>query len=302
MADYHTTAVAFGDLKNAALYFDHLVPVYLSVELVIQPEWGALVRGGAGEFLPPGLLQRRGFGERLVEVNQATHHVFCKLAIQRFGFAPQIGGVSEEQYAAIEETAASTYFRFLDDYGLGDLPLASVGEPSMASMLGDADSGGTPLATLASLKVVDASQVPWEQVIEFRREPQARDKLRRLRLFAYENYVDRPRAYIEDDLLTRVTEYEDTAKQWGLETVLGSISIVLNSKLTAGLLAGSLISTMFAQPMTALLAGGVSAVVEVGHIAIELSRQRFAMRKLMRDNPVSFVSYSRTKLRRHHAR
>lgn len=299
MAEYHTTAVAFGDLKNAALYFDHLIPVFLAAELVgDQAEWNSLLSGGARELIPPALLDRPGFGERLREVNQATFLVLCKLGIQRFGLRPQIGGVSEEQYAGIEEAAGFDYFSFIDEYDLREYPLVSAGGPASAWMADDESSSPSPVVTLADLKLIDASSVPWQQVFEFRRDHRAREKLRRLRLFAYQNWTGRPRAYIEDDLLTRLSEYEETARQWGLETVQGAASVVLNSKLTASLVAGSFLSTLFGQPVTALLSAAVGAVVELGHVAVELSRQRFALSKLMRDNPVSFVSYSRTKLRR----
>ncbi len=33
MTEYNTTAVAFGDLKNTALYFDYVIPVFLAADL-----------------------------------------------------------------------------------------------------------------------------------------------------------------------------------------------------------------------------------------------------------------------------
>jgi hypothetical protein len=295
MSKYITAAVDFGDLKNAALYFDHVIPVCLAVEFVQKAQFEALLRE-IRDLLPPSLLQRPGFPERLAEVNGATYRVFSKLLIQRLDLPPRIPGLSASEYEAVEIASASEYFRFLDEYGLADLPLVSVDGPASAAMLDDPSSPFSAVVTLANMKVVDASSASWEQIFEFRRDPEARAKLRRLRLFAYEKYPERSRAYVEDDLLTRLADYEDAARQLGLESVQGALSIVLNSKLTAGILAGSMLSTLFGQPVTALAAAAVGAAVEVGHVAVELSKQRFALRRLMRDNPVSFVSYARKRL------
>jgi hypothetical protein len=302
MADYHTTAVAFGDLKNTALYFDYVIPVFLAVDLVgDQSEWNSLV-GQKHDLLPPGLLSRPGFAERLGAVNEASFNLLRKFGVQRFGLQPRIAGVSDDQYAAIEDNAVSEYFSFIDEYDLKEYPVASASRPGSAWMEDDEDSLPAPIVTLADVRLVDASRVPWQQLIEFRSDREARDRLRRLRLFAYENYAGRSRAYIEDDVLMRVSEYEATARQWGLETIVGALSVVLNSKLTASLIAGTFLSALFGQPATTLLTGSAGAMVELGHIGVEISRQRFALRKLIRDSPMSFVSYSRTKLRPSKAR
>jgi hypothetical protein len=302
MLDYNTTAVAFGDLKNAALYFDYLVPVYLAVDLhTNRSEWDSLV-GRQHDLVPPALLSRPGFGERFVAVNQATSNWFLKLAIQHFGLESKIGGLSEEQYASIEYSAVSEYFRFVDEYDLTEYPLISAGGSTSAWMEDDDRYASSPIITLMNLKLVDASSVPWEQIIEFRRDREARTRLRRLRLFAYENYAGHAREYIEDDVLTRVAEYEETARQWGLETVHGALSVVLNSKLTASLIAGTFLSALFGQPTSVALSAAAGAVVELGHIGVEIGRRRFALRKLIRDSPVSFVSYSQAKLQLSSAR
>ena len=270
MASYQTTVVAFGDLKNAALYFDHLIPVYLAVELLSDKlEWDSLVGQGARDLLPAALRDRPDFTQQLSEVNLATLNLLLKFTIQHFGLKPQIKGISEEEYAVLEDRAASEYFRFIDEYGLRDYPLASGAGPATAWMGDDDDSASSPVVTLTDLKLVDASKVPWEQIFEFRRDLQARDRLRRLRLFAYDNYAGRSRAYIEDDILTRVSQYEETVRQWGLEAVQGALSVVLNSKLTASVIAGSLLSSLFGQPITTLIATGAGTVVELGHIGVD---------------------------------
>jgi hypothetical protein len=150
-----------------------------------------------------------------------------------------------------------------------------------------------PLITLSRLRVVDASKLPWEQIDEIRKDPVARDRLRRLRLFAFENYDHKTRDFVEDDLLSRIADYEASAKACGLETVQGRLSLVLNSKLAAGVLAGGFVSALFGQPVAGLVAGTAAAVLEVAGFMIELQKRRIAIESLARANPVSYVSYAR---------
>jgi hypothetical protein len=66
--------------------------------------------------------------------------------------------------------------------------------------------------------------------------------------------------------------------------------------LTASVIAGTFLSTLFGKPTAVVLSAAAATVVELGHIGVEIGRRRFALRKLIRDSPVSFVSYSRAKL------
>ena len=70
--------------------------------------------------------------------------------------------------------------------------------------------------------------------------------------------------------------------------------MLLNSKMLAGALGGSLVSTLFGAPAVAVATavGGVS--LEIGRIALEVGRQQFALRKLMTENPVSYISHARS--------
>jgi hypothetical protein len=150
--------------------------------------------------------------------------------------------------------------------------------------------------TVASLQLIHADNLSWQQILEFRRDSEARDKLRRLRLFAYDNYSGKPKQYIEDDILQRISDYEDAVKKWGFETKAGLLNMLLNSKMLAAGLTGSLISTLFHAPITALVTAGGGIGIEIGHVALELSKQRFAMRQMMVDNPVSYISWAKSKL------
>jgi hypothetical protein len=77
---------------------------------------------------------------------------------------------------------------------------------------------------ISSLKLIDVNKCEWDQLFEFRKDPGAMDKLRRLRLFAYENFTGKSRDFIEDKLLVSLRDYEIAVKEWGFTTSSAAIN------------------------------------------------------------------------------
>jgi hypothetical protein len=200
--------------------------------------------------------------------------------------------MSNAEYAAIEDTAVGAFYRFVDEFNLGGLPLdCGGGVPS-----GDEGPTGESIISLASLDLVDAEQASWDQIVEFRRDEEARAKLRRLRLFAYEKYQGKSLEFVKDDIETKIEDYDAAVKKWGFETAQGAINMLLTSKVIGGALAGSLISTLLGSPTMAVVAAASGSLLEIGHVTVEIAKQRLALKTLMRENPVSFISYAREHL------
>ena len=297
MTLYQKNAVAMGDLKNAALYFDHLIPVTLHPEqFADESERDTLLERVAQELLPSDLSRDPHFEERLGKMNEWTRRILQKEAIRRHGLEPRIPGLTSSEYEDVEGAAAQAYFDFIEDFGLEDWPLTGKGGPPTASLEAHPELDGCPLLTLSQVPIIDASQASWNQIFDFRKDAAAREKLRRLRLFAFENYSGKQREYVEDDLRHRISEYKAVAERWGLETVQGALALVINSKLAAGVLAGSFLSALFGQPAAAVLAAGFAAATEIGHFGLELRRRRVAFQAFTRDNPVSYLIYTEEKL------
>jgi hypothetical protein len=291
MGTYHKSAVAIGDLKNAALYFDTVVPVFVVAEFAREHDWNlSTTKKIFGDLLPREILTLR-FAEVFAEINQRGFNHFAKLSIRKFGFEPSLKGLSQKEYDSIEEDFVRAYFSFIEEFGLSNWPLATEDGPATSAMPDDEKDDALPLLTLSRLRLIDASKLPWEHIHEIRKDPIARDRLRRLRLFSFENYSGKARAFVEDDLQSRISDYEASARACGLETVQGALSLVLNSKLAAGAMAGGLVSALFGQPLTALVAGTAGAVLEVGGFVLELQKRRLAIEQLARENPVSYISY-----------
>lgn len=299
--DYMNTAIAFGDLKNASLYFDHLVPIALFEELAGEKEMEQTNRVALAirnaDLVPPDLKECPGFLEELLEVNDASANYILKEGTKRYSLEQRIKGLSKEEFAAIEHVWTARYIELFLRYGLFRYPIVSASPDANGSGSMTPGADVSPILTLANLSVIDASQATWEHIAELRGDPDARRRLRRLRLFAYDNYSGKSPAYIEDDLLTKVADYDETVKQWGFETVKGAIALVLNSRLSATTAAGAILSTLFGHPAEAMAVAAAAASVQMGRVALHLAERRFALQELVRDSPVSYITYSRKKLR-----
>lgn len=307
---YEHSAVALGDLKNAVLYFDEVVPVDLGIEWLlgqIAVETGRmdLDRFRAAfrdlmehmlHILPQRFRGNAEFGEHLLRVNNAMYNVWAKKIIRRFDLSPCLPGVSNDEYQRIDDYAPEAYFQFIYKFGLAGWPLAAAEGPILNAAVDSEPGHSSALVTLSGLNLLSARDAPWEQVLELRRDAEARRRLRRLRLFAYENYAGKSKAFIEDDILSRIEDYELVTRRLGLERVQGALSVVANSKLTAGALAGTLVSAFLGEPLPVLIASGATIAFEVGRFALELRRQTLVSDEVARSSPVSFITYGKNLL------
>ena len=184
--------------------------------------------------------------------------------------------------------------KFQTQFDLSNSTFDAPSIPSIEGVAGEQDQD--IVAAVVGLKLIDVSNVSWEQILEFRQDKAAQDKLRRSRLFAFENYVGRSRSFVEDDILCRLDDYHAQVKKWGFETIIGAVKSTLNSKLLGGSLAGSLIASLAGAQASAMLAAGTGVAVEFGKIAIEITRQRLAMREFTRTSPFSYFEYASKKI------
>lgn len=301
VGDLERTAIAIDDAKQAALYFDFVIPMNLACDLIIgslrslegkkwhdrQSCYAVMQRAAPSDLLKsllPPQLWKASFTKRLAQVNCAMVDYFFERLKGNLG-------VAEEALPELHEYASGVV-SLLDDFKLwalpADVPFGLVTEGTI--------NEAEVAITLASLQIADVKHASWEQILEFRRDGDAHNKLRRLRLFACENYAGKSKSFVEDDISVKLYDYEVAVKKWGFGTKYAAFTTLLSSKTLAGALTGSLISTLFGAPLPALVSAAVGVALEVGHVSLEVGKQRFALRELMAENPVCYISEARSKL------
>lgn len=302
MGKFERTAITIADAKESALYFDYIIPVNYGLEIV-KSYWNLYEKRKQPDetppqffshcpftrvfpldfldnVLPPMFVHDHDFRSRLLDINANSGEIVtAKDENERWDVANKFGKLCCD---------------FLREYGLTATP---VDIPDLVIFDDEETDDESEIAvTLPSLNLVDAQHASWEQILEFRRDEDAHNKMRRLRLFALENYSGKSKTFIEDDLSVRLSDFQEAVRKWGFETKYAAFTTILSSKILAGALTGTLVSALLDAPLPAAGSALVGVALEVGRITMEVKKRRFALRSLMAENPVCYISEARSRL------
>jgi hypothetical protein len=161
-----------------------------------------------------------------------------------------------------------------------------------------ARTGGDVCLSLARLNLIDVRRATWQQILDFRRDPESRRRLRRLRLFLHANYTGKSLHFMEDDLGRRLDDYRSACMDHGFETVTSVITMITSSKNIRTMGAATLIALLAGEPIAATVAAGVGAAFEVADVSVELARRSYQFRKIERDHDLAYLIHARKKLGR----
>ena len=140
--------------------------------------------------------------------------------------------------------------------------------------------------TLSNIQLIDTSKISWEQIYEIRKDPHATRNLRNLKLFIYSNYSDKPKSFIEDDIIRRIDDYHKTCKDYGLQLSLSALSTTLNSKNILASVAAGISTAFLCGPLVGI---GAAVVIEIGNLTIEIAKGYQAFTKLKNDHPLAYI-------------
>lgn len=134
------------------------------------------------------------------------------------------GSFSPQDFAG---RVADDYVNLISQYGYDGCALWNFGSAAHQFKQNPSDQERY-VASLTGLKLADPAKVPWEQLIEFRRDPKSQAALRDLRVFFHKEYAGKDLQLISDELAATIERYEATAKLWGLDTAQRSLSVVFS--------------------------------------------------------------------------
>jgi hypothetical protein len=284
-----TAAICFGDLKQAALYFDRVLPVDLRrirgqgserdilVDIPEEMPARALVELVFGVLSPnkqEGWRLLGSFIDRWDEFRKTLHSA----AYGAHDDLPYLYRTDAVDHRGGHVRAA--FRSFAETLGIPDSAVLLAEEST------DVSEWDYHMLSLQKVPLIDTRAATWEQIVELRRDESARRRLRNLRLFLTDTYQSKSRAYVEDDLERRLDEYDATRKQLGLSSTIGTLSLVLDSKTLHSAAVVGLSAALLAGPLAALLSAGA---VEVGRLALELAERRAAIKNYEQDHPLAYV-------------
>lgn len=290
--------ICFAGLKHAALYFDHVIPVSFRS-----------MQGGDFDFEVPELIPGFAFSHVVFGEDQPTGNNIGRHAARFLdGWDRFIKAIGPSRQTTIKSSRVDDYAdvqqMYLDDVTLPDGSSVRNVFHVFARELGvdyasvqldkpTSDEGFEYTAlTLLNLPLIDAENAEWEQIIELRKDSEAKAKLRRLRLFLNANYDGKSRGFVEDDLLCRIDEYDAARRSLGFNAVTSSLGILLDSKNIQAAASAGLAGMLLGSPVAGLSA---SAIIEVGQFSLELARQRHSIREFENGHQLAYLVDSRSK-------
>lgn len=272
------------DAKNASLYFDKIVPLDLGELIPIRDSGEPEMFDILNKILPPTLLDStKPRGVNPLVIGYTSSYLIA--------FPSSIGITELSDNETLEERYKRQMPKLLSDMGqlIHSSGCSASGIFGSVTDLSQNTTQEDPSLVLSGLNLVDTSNISWRQILEIRDDKESMNKLKRLRLFIYENYNDKPLEYIKDDLSQRIYDYENTAKELGLKTKESVFKAIFSSESTVGLTAAAIATAFLAAPLAIPLSLAIGSSFMIGNIALEFKSQKRELYNFKRDNPISYL-------------
>jgi hypothetical protein len=132
---------------------------------------------------------------------------------------------------------------------------------------------------LNNLPLVSAKGVSWDQVIDFRKDPEAVRKYRDLRLWLREGLNAQTVEHATDIIGQKIENYRWAIKKHGFQTTIGAITQLFDWKESRLTLGAAGVAGMFGGPVWAAIASGLTVVAQIG---TWLSERKLAKDEILR--------------------
>jgi hypothetical protein len=179
--------------------------------------------------------------------------------------------------------------------GLSAVPI--FWSPDSYKIFGDGEEQAIEIR-LMNAKIIDARNAKWDQIMELREDKQAAKQIRDFRLFLYENYSDKPSAYISDSIEQKIENYEKACKKHGFILIDTAVSSLLASKSAFGYLCLSTVSYLLGEPITAAAIGSVGASLSVGQMIVKIRSKWLTYKSDIHNPELAFVINARKRLKK----
>jgi hypothetical protein len=145
------------------------------------------------------------------------------------------------------------------------------------------------LATISNLEVIDAESLPWEQIINIRKDANALRKLRSLRLFFSDELADKEPAYIRDRMAQIIDEYRTECRRLGAKTRVTLVRGTINSPTMLASAISGLAAATVGHPSLAAFSMSAGAAIEVAGVLINLREARNALNRYKDTHPLAYL-------------
>jgi hypothetical protein len=326
MDSYHNTAIVFGNLKDALLHFEYVIPMNISgIAMGLRPtiaESGPAVErfkeismegyremnasfpepSDIVKLFPPQLASDSRFevarnmfeGLLFAYMVKATEgqETFEKYVRELANVVQTQQPVDPNQLLPTTEGLQKLFAFIVSSFHLENVPVDS----SHFFMGASGNEQFSNCLSALQIRVVDTTKVTLPQIMEFRKDKKAMNKMRNFRLFAYQQFSGKDKAFIEDDIQRRLSDYYETLNECGFETTVKTLSFLFESKVLMGAFATSFVSLLVGNGQLAAEAFGAGAIIELGKLSLEYAKHKNELKKICRENPISYIADARMTL------
>lgn len=278
--------IAGSDLKKAYLYFDYVIPVF---------KYGNF----PGRIIPPAFDGTQAninhalmglstqYGEGRGPLNDEILFRLGKKRLKRIfnaGIDLRSSNDLNELMPYIAQAISSLSF---DLKKQGYLPVPIIDDNWIKI---NSKTGFETISLISSnLLDIDTDFAEWNQISEFKRDKKSKSSLRNYRLFWYENYSNKPKEFIEDDLSHRYEKFISVAKKHGFNITYTTMNSILNSKAfaTSSLVALSAAMVGDAKLVNASLLTGLT--IDIGKLSLNIMKTRIEQKGFIENNELSYL-------------
>jgi hypothetical protein len=119
-------------------------------------------------------------------------------------------------------------------------------------------------ATLSQIPEVAEEALSWDQILEFRKDPESVRKYRAFKIWLQSSVNARTVSEAEEIIAQKLEDYEWAIKKHGLNTITGAMTTVLSSDTLVSVAAGTGIAALLDKPVWAIIASGLIAGTKIG--------------------------------------
>ena len=127
---------------------------------------------------------------------------------------------------------------------------------------------------ITKMQLVDTTNVPWEQITDFRQDRVSRSMLRDMRLLFAKDLTGKSPAYVEDYIESRLENYDLARRKHGFDTFESSAQLILRSKSLFALGAAAAAGAYTGNWDIAAGAVAGSAAIETSRLALNVVKSR----------------------------
>ncbi|EIN4364780.1 hypothetical protein P3553_17460 [Vibrio parahaemolyticus] len=280
--------LCLGNFKEAALYFERVIPV--QCDSLRHSENGPYVT--TPEHIPVDVASRLIFdcsapSWKILEFMDKQWSPFItKLHSE---FSDQISGFNTADYRKLYQNGSigsngvgirEHFQEFANSLGINKACIL------IPSNVQQSDFSSAYLnVSLKGMQLIDTKSASWEQIMEIRTDLESQKALRNLRLFINENYIGKSSAYITDDISKRIDDYEMASKKHGFELATSVLGVLLDSK--------NIQTSIAAGLATGILGGveigvGTACAVELGKGTLEIAKKYYPMKSFRENHDLAY--------------